>query len=233
MKKSRAFTLVELLAVMAVIAVVIAFAVPAATQIMRGSQLTQGSQQFADQIGYARQLAISRNRPIEVRFYRFSDPETPGESVDRPEQGKWRAFQLFEQLENGAVVPAGPMHRLPRVVIMDPDKYSTLISKKFRGEPLNAADDPTTPELPVEVGLQKVARSYQFVKFRFLPDGSTDLPPRAKEGQTGTSDSNDDSWYITLINLSDENRDINLVNYFTLQIDSISGGIKSYRPNAS
>src|SRR4029079_344923 len=115
----RAFTLVELLAVMAVIAVVIAFAVPAATQIMRGSQLTQGSQQFADQIGFARQLAISRNHPIEVRFYKFSDPETPGESVSQPKLGKWRAFQLFEQLENGAVVPAGPMHRLPRVVIMD------------------------------------------------------------------------------------------------------------------
>jgi len=232
MKLRRAFTLVELLAVMAVIAVVIAFAVPAATQIMRGSQLTQGSQQFADQIGFARQLAISRNHPIEVRFYKFSDPETPGESVSEPKLGKWRAFQLFEQLENGAVVPAGPMHRLPRVVIMDGDKYSTLISERFRGQPLDASDDPTSPELPVEVGQQKVARSYQFVKFRFLPDGSTDLPPRAKEGQTGTSDSNDDSWYITLVNLSDENKEISSVNYFTLQVDSISGSIKSYRPNA-
>jgi uncharacterized protein (TIGR02596 family) len=232
MKLRRAFTLVELLAVMAVIAIVIAFAVPAATQIMKGSQLTQGSQQFADQIGYARSLAISKNRPIEVRFYRFSDPETPGEDVTQPKQGKWRAFQLFEQLENGAILPVGPMHRLPRMVIMDGDKYSTLISEKFKGQPEDASTDKTAPELPVEVGERKVGRQYEYVHFKFLPDGSTDLPPRAKEGTGIGTDVNDDSWYVTLVNLTDENRSISTVNYYILQIDAISGTIKSYRPNA-
>jgi uncharacterized protein (TIGR02596 family) len=232
MKPRRAFTLVELLAVMAVIAIVIAFAVPAATQIMRGSQLTQGSQQLSDQIGYARQIALSRNRTIEVRFYRFSDPETPGEDVTQPSLGKWRAIQCFEQLENGAMLPIGPMHRMPRMVIMDGDKYSTLLNKELRGEPKLASLDNTTPELPVEVGQRKVGRNYEYISFRFLPDGSTDLPPRASRSHTANDTGIADTWHLTLVGLTDENREISNVNYFTLQIDPISGASKSFRPDA-
>jgi uncharacterized protein (TIGR02596 family) len=225
MKLRRAFTLVELLAVMAVIAIVIAFAVPAATQIMRGSQLTQGSQQLADQLGYARQIALSRNRPIEVRFYRFGDPETPGEDAAKPETGKWRAFQLFEQLENGAVLPVGPMQRLPRMVVMDGDKYSTLIKAFNNGTPILATSDPTVPELPVEVGMRKVGRNYQYVNFQFRPDGSTNLP-------TEVPQSANDTWHLTLVNLTDENREISKVNYFTVQVDPVSGTLKTFRPTA-
>jgi uncharacterized protein (TIGR02596 family) len=221
-----------LLAVMAVIAIVIAFAVPAATQIMRGSQLTTGSQQIIDQIGYARQIALARNRTIEVRFYRFGDPETPGEDVTQPKLGKWRAFQAFEQLENGAMLPIGPMHRLPRMVIMDGDKYSTLLNLDLRGTPKLASTDSTAPELPVEVGTRRVGKNYEYVSFRFLPDGSTDLPPRASRTQTANDTGIADTWHLTLVNLTDENRDISTVNYFVLQIDPISGALKSFRAEA-
>jgi uncharacterized protein (TIGR02596 family) len=226
MKLRRAFTLVELLAVMAVIAIVIAFAVPAATQIMRGSQLTQGSQQLADQLSYARQIALARNRAIEVRVYRFSDPETPGEDVNRPEMGKWRAFQIFEQLENGAMLPVGPMQRLPRMVVIDGDRYSTLIKHFNGGTPITAAADMTAPELPVEVGTRKVGRNYQYVTFQFLPDGSTNLPAQVRGGAS------DDTWHLTLVNLSDENREISGINFFTVQLDPVNGTLKSFRPNA-
>ena len=82
---SRAFSLVELLVVMAVIAIVAGFAVPAVTTMLKGSQLTQGSQMVVDQIALARQTALSRNRSVEVRFYKFADPEIPGEDVKKPE----------------------------------------------------------------------------------------------------------------------------------------------------
>jgi len=232
MKLRRAFTLVELLAVMAVIAIVIAFAVPAATQIMKGSQITTGSQELQDQIGYARQIALARNRTIEVRFYRFSDPETPGEDVTQPKLGKWRAFQAFEQIENGAMLPIGPMHRLPRMVILDGDKYSTLLNEEMRGKPKEAATDNTAPELPVEVGLRKVGRNYEYMSFRFLPDGSTDLPPRAARTQTANDTGIADTWHVTLLNLTEEGRDVSTINYFVLQIDPISGSIKAFRPDA-
>ncbi len=227
------FTLIELLAVMGVIAVVIAFAIPAANQIIRGSQLTQGSQQLADQMGLARQLALSKNSSIEVRFYRFGDPETPGEQFDNPETGKWRAFQLFEILENGAALPIGPVQRLPRMVVMDGDRYSTLLRETMRGPYRTALVDPTAPEMPIEVGERKVERNYEWVSFRFLPDGSTDLPPRARETEGAANSNSDDSWYVTLIGLQDENKDVQKINFYTVQVDPVSGTSKAYRPNAS
>ena len=81
--KSRAFSLVELLVVIAVIAIVAGYAVPAVTTMLKGSQLTQGSQMVVDQIALARQTALSRNRSVEVRFYKYADPETPGEELGK------------------------------------------------------------------------------------------------------------------------------------------------------
>jgi uncharacterized protein (TIGR02596 family) len=230
----RAFTIIELLAVIGIITVVIVFAVPAANSIMRGSQLSQGSQALSDQLGFARQLALSKNRAIEVRFYRFGDPETPGEDDTDPETGKWRAFQLFQVLDNGATVPEGEMKRLPRIVVMDPNEYSTLLSEDYRGKPKKGADDTTAPELPIRVGEREVGRNYDYLSFRFLPDGSTDLPARAKKIEAGTTTtSENDTWYVTLVSLGDDGKDIGQINYFTLQLDPISGTTKSFRPNGS
>jgi uncharacterized protein (TIGR02596 family) len=232
--QSRAFTLIELLAVMAIIAVVIAFAIPAANQVMKGSQMSQGSQALADQIAYARQIALTKNSAVEVRFYRFGDPETPGEKFDEPASGKWRAFQIFEILPNGASVPVAEMKRLPRQVVMDGDKYSTLLSEEYRGVAKEGQDDNTAPDLPVEILGQRVAKQYSYQSFRFLPDGSTDLTPRAKKyGSSGAPSNSDDSWYITVVGLSDLDKPLDQIgNFFTIQIDPVSGAMKQFRPNA-
>jgi uncharacterized protein (TIGR02596 family) len=230
-RASRAFTLIELLAVMAIIAVVIAFAIPAANQVMKGSQMSQGSQQLADQMSYARQLALSKNHAIEVRFYRYGDPETPGEKFDEPTTGKWRAFQLFEILPNGASLPVGEMKRLPRMVVLDGDKYSTLLSETYRGVAKKGEDDNTAPDLPVEILGQRVAKKYDYQSFRFMPDGSTDLTPRAKKSTGGTSGT-DDSWYITVVGLGDVDKPVETINFYTIQLDAVSGTTKAFRPNA-
>lgn len=69
MDKRQAFSLVELLVVMAVIGLLAVVVVPSAGSIMRGSQLTSAGQTFYDQCVLARQTAISRNHTVEVRFY--------------------------------------------------------------------------------------------------------------------------------------------------------------------
>ena len=38
-----------------------------ANNLIKGSQLTQGSQSFADVFSFARQSAMSRGRPVEIR----------------------------------------------------------------------------------------------------------------------------------------------------------------------
>jgi len=252
MKTNRqsAFSLVELIVVAAVIAVIIGFAVPAANNLIKGSQLTQGSQTFADLFSFARQSAMSRSRPVEVRFYRYGDLDTPGEDANDKTTWKFHGYQLFEILENGAALPINKMQRLPKMVVMssiDPSaaggggttaKYSTLLNTNFRGDYKEAADDLTSPEIPVSFASSggaslSVGRKYEYASFRYLQDGSTDLPPSTKKGGTGSGDKDDDSWYITLVNLNDEAKPIDQVNFYTVQVDPVSGATKAYRPGGT
>lgn len=232
-RPAAGFSLIELLVVVAIIAAIISFAVPATNELLRGSQLTQGSQALSDQMAFARQMALSRNRPVELRFYKYADLETPGEDVAQPETWNFRAFQLFEVLENGATLPLGAVQRLPLMVVADPDRYSTLLQEDLRGKPIEAKDDDTAPELPIKFQNLAVGRNYQYMRFRYLPDGSTDLPPSTKPraGSQGTTTSTtDDSWYITLMGLNDLKKDVNSINFFTVQIDPLTGALKQYRP---
>ncbi len=218
----RAFSLIELVVVIAIIAIVAAFAVPAVGDIMKGSKLTQASQMLVDQFTLARQSALSRNRSIEVRIYRFGDPEVPGEDMTKPLTGQFRAIQAFEIIESGAALPISRIEMLPVGIIMSsntaaPDEtFSTLID----AQPLfNAQDDPTAPPLP-----RGVKKAYEWVSFRFLSDGSTNLTPTS-------------NWYVTLHGLTarPEEKNGNRVpppNFFTLQVDPVSGSTKTFRPTA-
>ena len=244
MKNNRqsAFSLVELIVVAAVIAVIIGFAVPAANNLIKGSQLTQGSQTFADVFSFARQSAMSRGRPVEIRFYRYGDLDTPGEEVNKQDTWRYHGYQLFEILENGAALPINKMQRLPRMVTFStaPDnlyKYSTLICPLFRGKSKLALTDKTAPEIPVTFATTKgtpvtVGRKYDYQSFRYLQDGSTDLPPTTK-ATAGGAGQTEDSWYITLVGLNDDGKDINTINFYTVQIDPISGATKAFRPGGS
>src|SRR5580658_2395810 len=106
MKKSpvsfsrRAFSLMELIVVIAIIVVIAGFTVPQAGQILKGSTLTQGSTILTDQIRLAREFALAKNCKVEVRFYQYADPETPGETTGPggAGTGQYRGIQLFQVL---------------------------------------------------------------------------------------------------------------------------------------
>ena len=228
---TRAFSLVELLVVISVIAIIAGFAVPAVTTMIRGSQLTQGSQMVTDQLSLARSTALGRNRSVEVRFYKYGDPETPGEQARNPETGYFRSLQVFEVLDNGAMLPAGPIQRLPSNVIMNEGGLSTMLDRDERTRV--TIPSPSDPEMPdTEVG-----RKYHYTAFRFLPDGSTDLAPNGTLSEKPKRPKGD-SWYITVHGThvrksegeTDGSTSILPENYFTLQIDPITGSTRSYRP---
>lgn len=230
---TRAFSLVELLVVISVIAIIAGFAVPAVTTMIRGSQLSQGSQMVLDQMSLARQTALARNRPMDVRFYKFADPETPGETPNRPETGFFRAIQVFEVLDNGAAVPLGPIQRLPINVIMNEKGLSTLLNKGERARVTTPLD--SDPEMPDT----QVKKNYHYTALRFQPDGSTDLPITGATGAEGSGATKGDPWYLTLHGTNvkkgagetDGETSVLPANYFTLQIDPVTGTVRSYRPN--
>ena len=123
---------------MTIIIIILGFAVPAATTIVKGSGLTQGSQMVGDQLGLARQTALSRNHPVEVRFYQFSDPDVPGEVGGNPDAGRFRAMQLFEVPDSGVARPLDKIGRLPASIMMDAGAtLSTLldVDRTATGDP--------------------------------------------------------------------------------------------------
>jgi uncharacterized protein (TIGR02596 family) len=220
-KNRRAFSLIELIVVIAIIVLIAGFTVPAATTILRGSALSQASNTIVGQISLARQQALTKNRAVEVRFYRFADPETPGEDVSNPSSGKFRALQLFEVLENGVAVPLDKPQMLPNNVVFayaeEEGGLSSIIDKAKAGTPKRpGTDDRAAPRLP-----RGIDYKYEFVSFRFLQDGSTDLTPT-------------DTWYVTLIGLTDKLPAPNRppANFFTVQVDPVSGSTRTFRPTA-
>ena len=209
-----AFSLIELVVVIAIIAIIATFTVPAATTILKGSALTQASQTLTDQISFARQRALSRNLAVEVRFYQYADPEAPGELLSDPTTGQYRAIQLFEVVESGVAIPIDKPQRLPISVAMETNvTFSTLIADATQTTKKPVASD---PELP-----RGVAKNYNYVSFRFQQDGSTNLLPTK-------------TWFVTIRNLTDQaTATTPPPNFFTLQIDPVSGAVKGFRPTAA
>ena len=214
------FSLLELLAVILIIGVVAVFVTPAITTILKGSQISQGEQILVDQFKLARQLALTRNRSIEVRFIRYGDPEIPGEKKNDPTSGGYRAIQLMEVLDSGAIVPIDKPQVLPQATILATGTLSTLLSdptvKTLTASQSRTTDGGADPAMP-----RGIEYCYDFAYFRFLRDGSTDLKT-----------TNSVVWCVTLVNMNDRATGGTLpANFVTLQIDPISGAIRIFRPS--
>lgn len=198
----RGFSLIELLMVISVIAIIMAFAVPATSSILKGTKLTQGTQLLVDNFALARQTAISKNRTVEVRLYKYADAESPGGAAG------FRGLQAFEVLGANRMLPIEKMKPLPQGIIADSaPELSNILDTAKRTE--KTGTDPL-----VGVGIE-----YTYMALRFKPDGSTDLSP------TGGP------WFLTVHDeLSGDGLTTPPANFVTVEVDPISGTLKFYRP---
>lgn len=211
--RTRGFSLLELLVVMAVIATLMALAAPAVTAINRGTHLTAGGNLLVDNLKLARQTAIAQNKPVEVRFY-----ELPGEAGNPP---AYRGLQLFifDQPASVHPRPLAAIQKLPGVIVMAPGrgtdagyarKFSLLLSDANQQEGSDTPPGLSTPTF------------YKAVLF--LPSGSADLPPSVP----GTSG---EQWCISLKNENDPTqKDRPAHNFYTARLDAVSGHVQIYRP---
>lgn len=214
---SRAFTLVEMLVVMAVIVILITLVTPSLTGILKANSLTQGSQDIIGQLNLARQVALTQNHPVEVRFYQYADPNFSGEVAGNPASGKFRALQMFTISDTGAATPTNKVEHFPNTFMIDSGPtLSSLLAQATVG----AASAPVLTPSPQAYNIPGVDKLFNSVAFRFYPDGSTNLGPPPNGG-----------WFITshLIQYGDRQTKAP-PNFATLQIDPSNGSLREFRP---
>jgi len=151
-RASRAFTLLELLVVVAIVGLLSVLALPAITSVVKGSSLTRAEQLVADQFALARQEATGKNHEVQVRFV-WKDGSPAG----------YRGLQLWAPSARD-VTAYKPISRIAWM------PEGTLISSVAAMSPL--VGSPTIPETNGDFSGRGLTK---YCGFRFRPGGGTDL----------------------------------------------------------
>ena len=198
----RAFSLIELLVVVAVLGVAMALIAPAFQGVSGAQEITRATDMMVAQLAQARQTAIARNRNVEVRFYTFNQGN---------EGSRYRAFQAFLAPSDTAL----PWESLGRFQPLPP---STCFDSGPSLSPLIASQTPVDGAA-AGVAIPGVGTLYQQITLTFRPDG-TALP-------TGTSASS----FLAIKESRLEDPLTSLpANYALIQIFPRTGLCRAYRP---
>lgn len=223
----HAFSLIELLVVVGVIALLLTVSGPTMSAAFKGTKLNQGAEAVRNFLILAHQTAIKNNLPVEVRFYKYDDPETPETteyilgyrmylvklklSENDPTQ---QALQYVDPARLGMTDEVKSNLSLtklpPSVIISADDKQSTLmgadVSKGTEG--MNN----------IEAGNESTQASY--FAFQFRADGSVNLPTNKK-------------WFLTLMGRDEyiKGQEKTPSNFVCLQLNAYNGELRWLQPN--
>ena len=193
----KGFTLIEVLVVLSIIAVIVAFTIPAMAPALKGSKLRQSADQLEA-------LLARENSPVEVRFFRFEDPESPG---SLPMYRAVQAAQVITnpQDHNDVKYDEEEVQMIPQPFVLAEKSYSTIVESEALRE------DAT------KIPRRELA---EFVAFEFRPDGSTNL---------ATVD--EAHWTLTVMRESDLNQELTpATEFITLVLDPFNGRIRRLQP---
>lgn len=204
-RKPSAFTLLELLIVMAVIILLLAFTIPAVTGLSKSNSLNSGGRIVANLLTIARSEAI--NRRALIRFEIATD--WPGDF-----SSAYRKITLVQHdLTTGTDTQLTKWETLPTGVIFQPQDPSPGSGAYFFA--LNQTQTP-----PLKTGTQDVPTSY----IEFLPTGALNVTPANSPVRLRVVPGFLPSATATSVTLTGSN------NWFETSVDSLVGRIKISRP---
>src|SRR4051812_39238851 len=92
--KQRAFSLIELIVVMLIISTVAALTLPAFLGVGKSQAISTAGSALLDQLAGARQVAVARNRVVEMRIYKRRENATQiANATSNPE--RFRSFRTL------------------------------------------------------------------------------------------------------------------------------------------
>ncbi|XHR28389.1 MAG: Verru_Chthon cassette protein D [Chthoniobacteraceae bacterium] len=201
--KKGAFTLIELLIVLVITGIVLALAVPVVSSSLRGMQLTQTSQMVDSAIRLARQIALTKNRTVEVRFYRYTSAESGGVN-------SFQAFQSFEIDDSGSAKALSKARKLPATILFDASPQMSSLFSPSLAKAWTSSDP--------AISIPGTGTTYNAYAFQFRPDGSANLAINAQ-------------WYVTLhYRVHGDNLATLPHNFTVLNIDPWNGQTHVFRP---
>lgn len=151
-----AFSLVELLAVVAVVAMLAGISIVAIGSGLRALAIDDAGGVMASHLNHARQVALSRNLAVEVRIYKLPGYDEDPQSAPQA----FRAMQSFVY-EGATAVPLAPPQYFRAPVIFSPDPAeSSMLGLMTEKSPL-----------PVE-RIPNYGVNYTYRSFYFKPDGA-------------------------------------------------------------
>jgi len=206
--RRTAFSLVEMLAVIAVIGLIAATTAPMLFSTMKANRLSAAGEEIVNRISYAQQLAVSRNHEIELRFYHYVDPEDPA-SKDH-----YRATLIAQPAPD----PEAP-GKVETIVLSDLSflRNGIVVANSETLSPIFTEVERTDT---ADADRRIIASNASYKTIRFFPDGSCDLTVKINES------------YLTVV----EERDLEISgggipkNFFAIQVDHYTSRSTTYRP---
>jgi uncharacterized protein (TIGR02596 family) len=150
----RAFSIVELLIVIAIVSVLSVLALAGLSSSKRSTDLQTGATAVMDYLALARQAAISGNRPVTVKFYLWENQSSSWKTQNPAQRDSIRLVR--SNFDNTRQEEVERVSYLPESAAISANSaFSTLLSDSVSGTA--ASDDRGT-----------------YRSFRFMPDGSID-----------------------------------------------------------
>ncbi len=199
------FSLLELLIVIAIIGILTALAVPAVSSISRSYQMTAAGHAVLNTLVQARQAAITKGYPVQVRIYKLPDYNQPGTGSPTV----YRALQAFVE---GDPITTGGASASPLTPLAKASFFSSPVQILVGKSSLLTLPATSSPQET----LPGYGKNYSYVSFRFKPSGQADI-------STSTSG-------LVLAFSTDSQGGGLPANFRALEIDPVTGAVRDDAP---